>query len=45
MTFWSNTGEALQRQPDNFYGLQVSKSSYRYVYYKILKIEMDEIWV
>ena len=31
MTFWSNTGEALQRQPDNYYGLQVSKLSLRYV--------------
>ena len=30
MTFWSNTGEALQRQPDNYYGLQVSKFSLRY---------------
>ena len=30
MTFWSNTGEALQRQPDNYYGLQVSKLSLKY---------------
>ena len=23
MTFWSNTGEGLRRQPDNYYGLKV----------------------
>ena len=32
MTFWSNTGEALRRQPDNYYGLQVSKYKFKYKY-------------